>query len=76
MRLWRRVFRCTICHGTGVVMTGQCDCGHPGWSYEPHEAHCGEYPCPAGCKIVATREDALLVWRRYLPGSGRSWVRP
>ena len=60
--LWRRVFGCRVCHGTGVVMSRECDCG--GSPYTGHEPYCGTGPCPNKCDIAQTRSDALAVWCR------------
>jgi len=56
----RRVFGCHECHGTGVVMSRGCDCG--GSPYTGHEEFCATMPCPHGCTIAQTRDDALAVW--------------
>lgn len=69
----KRVCRC--CLGTGVVMSQECTCGatRDGWAIAPHEATCGTWPCPNGCKIVPTRGEAIAVWRRHweLTGGAR-----
>lgn len=46
-------------------MTGVCDCGWQSWSLSPHDAWCDTTHCPHGCKVIATRADAVRVWRPY-----------
>jgi hypothetical protein len=65
MRYWRRLFGCTICHRAGVIIEPGCDCGHASWSLEPHEPWCSTYPCPKGCKAVATRAEAVRLLGKH-----------
>jgi hypothetical protein len=67
--LWTRAFRCGKCHGTGVIMTGERDCG--GSPYSSHEQYCGTYPCPNDCAMARDRDAAWARWRYHVPGAPR-----
>lgn len=61
---------CRLCHGTGVLMSPDCDCGAAGITgiaWGPHEPWCATAPCPRKCPMAASRDEARAVWRDWWP---------
>lgn len=61
---------CRLCHGTGVLMSPDCDCGAAGVTgiaWGPHEPWCATAPCPRKCPMAASRDEARAVWRDWWP---------